>query len=69
MPEEFRLIIDVYKNPVESYVDFVKKCIIYTCSALDIKADERLKKLLENTDKIDLNKVTNMITDLKNSIL
>ncbi len=68
VPNEYKDIINGYKYPQETYVDFIKRCIIYTCSAMDVKKTFRLTDMLSETEKTELNSLTKAIQNVTESL-
>ena len=66
LPEEYKYIIDEYKYPDESKVEFVKRCIIYYCAANDIKKQKSLITKVKESEKININDVAKSIKELIN---
>lgn len=66
LPEEYKLIIDEYKYPEESKVEFVKRCIIYYCAANDIRKQKSLITKVKESEKININDVAKSIKELIN---
>ena len=64
LPEEYKFIIQDYKYPNESDVEFIKRCIIYFCAAKDIRKEKSLISAVKNADKVDIKEVAKSIKNL-----
>lgn len=64
LPEEYKFIIQDYKYPNESDVEFIKRCIIYFCAANDIRKEKSLISAVKNADKVDIKEVAKSIKNL-----
>lgn len=64
LPEEYKFIIQDYKYPHESDVEFIKRCIIYFCAANDIRKEKNLISAVKNSDKVNINEVAKSIKGL-----
>lgn len=64
VPSEYKQIIDRYKYPQETYVDFIKRCIVYMCSAMDVKKDKSLADLVNKTERVNLNDLAGAVKEL-----
>lgn len=67
IPEEFKDIIDAYKHPKETRTDFVRRCIAYTCAAIDIKKSDRLLEALDKMETADLSVLGKLVRDVTGS--
>jgi len=64
LPSEYKKIIDGYKYQQETYVDFIKRCIVYTCSAMDTVNNQNLSSMLRETEKTELNSLSKAINSV-----